>query len=246
MGASRDNFVKYPRTPHLFGSTGTADDKHLGRRESGRFIADASLVAEEKLDGTNVGIHFTAAGRMVLQCRGHEITEGMHPQYDLFKQWTSVKRPVLERLLGSRFIVYGEWLYAQHSVRYRALPHYFFEFDIYDKDAARFLDLTARLRLLEGTGLQTVPVVHRGAATLEELHALIARSAFDSAFEHPGGGRTDALMEGLYLRTEADGFVTARAKLVRPEFVEKVKQSEHWQHRAMVPNGLAAGADIWS
>jgi hypothetical protein len=246
MGASRDNFVKYPRTPHLFGSKGTADDKHLGRQESERFIADASLIVEEKLDGTNVGIHFTSTGRMVLQCRGHEITEGMHPQYDLFKQWTSVKRPMLERLLGSRFIVYGEWLYAQHSVHYRALPHYFFEFDIYDKDAARFLDLDSRLRLLDGTGLQTVPVVHRGPAPLKELRGLVATSAFDSVFEHPGNGRTDALMEGLYLRTESDGFVSARAKLVRPEFVEKVKQSEHWQHRAMAPNGLAPGADIWS
>jgi hypothetical protein len=57
-------------------------------------------VVEEKLDGTNVGIHFTTRGRMVLQCRGHEITEGMHPQYDLFKQWTSAKRPVLEPMLG--------------------------------------------------------------------------------------------------------------------------------------------------
>ena len=53
-------------------------------------------------------------------------------------------------------------------------------------------------------------------------------------------------MEGLYLRTEADGGVTGRAKLVRPEFVEKVKQSEHWQHQAMVPNLLAEGAEIWS
>ena len=39
----------------------------------------------EKLEGTNVGIHFTTRGRMVSQCPGHEITEGMHPQYDLFK-----------------------------------------------------------------------------------------------------------------------------------------------------------------
>lgn len=246
MGASRDSFVKYPRTPHLFGSAGTADDKHLGRRESERFLADASLIVEEKLDGTNVGIHFTVDGRMVLQCRGHEITEGMHPQYDLFKQWTSVKRPVLERMLGSRFILYGEWLYAQHSVHYRALPHYFFEFDLYDKEAGRFLDLATRLRLLAGTGLQTVPVVHRGRIGAEALRDLIQASAFDSAFDHPGTGRTDALMEGLYLRTEAEGFVTGRAKLVRPEFVEKIKQSEHWQHQAMRPNDLAAGVDLWS
>lgn len=246
MGASRDNFIKYPRTPHIFGSTGTADDKHLGRKDSERLAADASLIVEEKLDGTNVGIHFTTAGRMVLQCRGHEITEGMHPQYDLFKQWTSVKRPLLERMLGGRFILYGEWLYAKHSVHYRALPHYFFEFDIYDKDDGRFLDLASRLRMLEGTGLQTVPVVHRGAATHDQLQELVQHSAFDSVFENPATGRPDGLMEGLYLRTEASGFVTARAKYVRPEFVEKVKQSEHWQHRALVPNGLAPGADIWS
>jgi hypothetical protein len=80
MGSSRGDFTKYPRTPHLFGSSGTDDDKHLGPEESQDFIADRSLIIEEKLDGTNIGIHFTAAGRMVLQCRGHEITTGMHPQ----------------------------------------------------------------------------------------------------------------------------------------------------------------------
>jgi hypothetical protein len=52
-------------------------------------------------------------------------------------------------------------------------------------------------------------------------------------------------MEGLYLRTEAGGIVTGRAKFVRSEFVEKVKQSTHWQHQAMVPNLLKEGADIW-
>ena len=46
---------------------------------------------------------------------------------------TLVKRPVLEGTLGGWSIPYGEWLYAKHSVHYRKLPHYFFEFDIYDK-----------------------------------------------------------------------------------------------------------------
>jgi len=246
MGASRDDFVKYPRTPHLFGSRGTDDDKHLSATESALFIADPSLIVEEKLDGTNVGIHFTSAGRLVLQCRGHEITTGMHPQYDLFKQWTMGKRPDLEIVLEDRYILFGEWLYAKHSIQYRRLPHYFFEFDIYDKQQSAFLDLAARLSILEGTGILTVPVVHRGSATQEQLRALIATSAYDSQFENPMTGRTDDVMEGLYLRTEAGGRVTARGKLVRPEFVEKVKQSEHWQHQAMVPNLLADGVEIWS
>src|SRR5438067_3589246 len=96
MGTSRGDFIKYPRTPHLFGSQGTEDDKHLDESESTRFISDDSLIVEEKLDGTNVGIHFTGDCEMVLQCRGHFITEGMHPQYDLFKQWAAVKRSILE------------------------------------------------------------------------------------------------------------------------------------------------------
>jgi hypothetical protein len=38
MCATRDDFIKYPRTPHLIGSKGTDDDKHLGRKESDAFI----------------------------------------------------------------------------------------------------------------------------------------------------------------------------------------------------------------
>lgn len=48
-----------------------------------------------------------------------------------------------------------------------------------------------------------------------------------------------------YLRTEAKGVVSGRAKFVRPEFVEKVKQSTHWQHQTMVPNLLRDDVDIW-
>jgi hypothetical protein len=246
MGSSHGEFVKYPRTPHLFGSKGTDDDKHMDEAQSKQFIADDSLIVEEKIDGTNVGIHFTSEGEMILQCRGHLITEGMHPQYDLFKQWATVKRFVLEGQIEDRFILFGEWVYARHSIHYRQLPHYFFEFDIYDKQQEAFLSLDQRLALIDGLGIQTVPVIHTGAVGREELEGLIGVSRFDSHFENPLTKRTDNLMEGLYLRTEAAGVVSGRGKFVRPEFVEKVKQSTHWQHQAMVPNLLQEGADIWS
>jgi len=230
----------------LFGSQGTDDDKHLGEAESNRIIADPSLIVEEKIDGTNVGIHFSEDGKVVLQCRGHLITEGMHPQYDLFKQWAAVKRYVLEERLGTRFILFGEWVYARHSVFYRQLTHYFFEFDVYDKEIEAFLDLERRLELFEGAGVETVPVVHAGALHRSDLEGLVGPSRFNSLFENPLTKQTDNLMEGLYLRTEANGIVTGRAKFVRPEFVEKIKQSTHWQHQPMVPNQLAEGVDIWS
>ena len=245
MGASRGEFIKYPRTPHLFGSQGTTDDRHLGEAESNRIISDESLIVEEKIDGTNVGIHFTDDAEMVLQCRGHRITEGMHAQYDLFKQWVTVKRSTFEERLENRFILFGEWMYAHHSIFYRQLTHYFFEFDIYDKRENVFLDLSRRTELLDGTGIQTVPIVHTGVMVRNDLENLIGPSRFDSVFDNPLTNRADDLMEGLYVRTEAEGVVKERAKFVRPEFVEKINQSNHWQHQLMVPNRLAKDVDIW-
>jgi hypothetical protein len=246
MGESRGDFVKYPRTPHLFGSTGTSDDKHLGETESNEFLTNQSLIVEEKLDGTNIGIHFRDSGELVLQCRGHLITEGMHPQYDLFKQWAAGKRKELEDMLGTQYILYGEWLYAKHSIHYRALPHFFFEFDVYCKEQKCFLSLERRLEMLERTTVQTVPVVHRGAVDKETLNSLIQSSAFDSEFDNPMTHRLDDLMEGLYLRTEMGDEVTGRAKFVRPEFTERVNLSNHWQRKRMVPNQLQDSVDIWS
>jgi hypothetical protein len=245
MGTSRGDFHKYPRTPHLAGSDGTSDDKRLGAHDTQRLLNDDSLIVEEKLDGTNVGFHYSE-GKLILQCRGHEITAGMHPQYDLFKQWVAAKRPQFEGALGERYLVYGEWLYARHSIHYRQLPHYFFEFDIYDKEDRVFLDWERRMVLLEPTGIHTVPVIHRGPATIEELQSLIGPSQFDAEFHNPTTGRMDARMEGVYVRIEADGQVTGRAKFVRPEFTERVKLSTHWKSQPMVPNQLVDSADIWT
>ena len=54
MGASHGDFTKFPRMPHLFGSKGTDDDKHLGEAESERFISDQSLIVEEKISAPEV------------------------------------------------------------------------------------------------------------------------------------------------------------------------------------------------
>ena len=246
MGASYGDFVKYPRTPHLVGSTGTADDTQLSAQQSAEFLANESLVVEEKLDGTNVGIHFSDDGKLVLQCRGHLITEGMHPQYDLFKQWAATKQHVFAEFLQRRYIMFGEWLYAKHNIHYQRLPHYFLSFDIYDKHKAVFLSHERRADIIRDTAIHTVPVLHAGPATLDQLEKLIDTSQFSGQFEHSSTNRIEQLMEGLYLRIEAGGAVTGRAKFVRREFAAKVSQNTNWRHQAVVPNLLVEGADIWA
>ena len=177
-----------------------------------------------------------------------EITEGCTRSTTCSSSGRWCKRSVLEERLEDRFILFGEWLYARHSVHYRQPAALLLRVRHLRQAEARPSSIWPRgWRCSKGRASYTVPCrSSRRRWTETNFAALIGPSRFDSQFENPLTGRTDNLMEGLYLRTEADGAVTGRAKFVRAEFVEKVKQSEHWQHQAMVPNLLADGAEIWS
>src|SRR5919204_4474294 len=107
---------KYPRTLHLEGSRLQPGDEDLETvpfaELAGRFV-----VVEEKLDGANAGLSFDADGRLRLQSRGHFLTGGARERhFTLFKQWAHTHAARLRQALGSRYLLYGEWLYAQHTI----------------------------------------------------------------------------------------------------------------------------------
>lgn len=129
-----DEIRKCPRTPHLEGSRLQPGDEDLSQIRFSE-IRGKHLVVEEKCDGANSGISFGRDGELLLQSRGHYLTGGYRERhYNLMKQWAAVHKETFYRVLGKRYIMYGEWMYAKHTVFYDALPHYFLEFDIFDKE----------------------------------------------------------------------------------------------------------------
>jgi hypothetical protein len=107
---------KYPRTPHILDSASQAGDADM-RRANFEEIAGRNLVVEEKIDGANAAISFSHRGRLQLQSRGHFLTGGgRERQFDLFKSWTNGLSDRLWRVLQTRYIVYGEWVYAKHTI----------------------------------------------------------------------------------------------------------------------------------
>src|SRR5262245_32278080 len=105
-----DRIYKYPRTHHIEGSRLQEGDEDLDSVPfdslKGRFI-----VVEEKLDGANSGISFDKDGTLLLQSRGHFLDGGARErQFALFKTWGNAHKQALWELLGSRYILYGEWL----------------------------------------------------------------------------------------------------------------------------------------
>ena len=255
-------FRKYPRTPHLEGSRLQPGDEDLSQIPFTE-IRGRHLVIEEKCDGANSAVSFTAEGELRLQSRGHYLTGGYRERhFNLMKQWAGVHRDAFYEVLGSRYIMYGEWMYAKHTVFYDKLPGYFLEFDIYDREAGIYLDTPSRQKLTRQMPVVSVPVLADGCFDdREEILRFLGESQFISAdhvailqktAERLGLDpqrqcrETDSsrLMEGLYLKVEEEGEVKFRLKYVRASFLQTVDLSEtHWLERPIVPNQLCVPVD---
>lgn len=259
------DIIKYPRTLHLRGSRFQHGDHDL---EAVPFeeLLGKHLVVEEKVDGANSGISFDEDGKLLLQSRGHYLRGGPREKhFDLLKTWAAARQGELYQLLGTRYVMYGEWLYAKHTFFYDALPHYFMEFDVLDTLTDEFLSTSARDQLLAGGMYKTptVPVKVLAAGqfgSLKELQSLITRSNFITdgrahnlmlASAAAGVNYGDALshtdmselMEGLYVKWEEGGVVKGRYKFVRDTFTNAIlDQEQHWHDRPIIQNSLAEGA----
>lgn len=221
------------------------------------------LVVEEKLDGANAALSFSDNGVLRLQSRGHFLTGGPREKhFAMFKTWAQTHQAVFFERLGARYVVYGEWLYAKHTIFYDRLPHLFMEFDVLDLQREEFLSTPRRRELLAGLPIVSVPVLHDGAIRkLDALTALVTRSLYkserwrevlrESAKERGQDwelvdSQTDSSddAEGLYLKLERNGVVEGRFKWIRPSFLTAVVDSgSHWLRRPILPNQLHPDAD---
>jgi hypothetical protein len=221
---------KYIRTPHLFKSAATTvDDRVLSPVQVEAFLAHP-LTVTEKVDGANVGISFDLeTGRMLLQSRGHYLRGGDHPQFDLFKQWAWEHEQELRHVCGIG-ILYGEWMYATHAIRYTDLPDYFLVFALLE--GQRWATRPEIEMLLDGTGIYATDLVAEDVELSPE-----------EAWELASGPSAyyDGPREGVVLSVEYEDLgVVARTKLVRAGFLQPGE--EHWTKRRMQKNLLAGEA----
>jgi hypothetical protein len=257
---------KYPRTPHLEGSRLQPGDDDADQMPLAE-LAGGHAVIEEKLDGANCGISFGPGAELLLQSRGHYLTGGASErQFNLMKPWAQAHEAALLERLEDRYVMYGEWMFAKHSVWYDRLPHYFCEFDILDRRTGQFLSTRRRRELLRGAPVLSVPVLYDGPmpASVKLLRKLVRPSlaktpAWRQAFEHHVAREKQPLdlcwqqtdkadeSEGLYLKIEDDNHVLARCKFVRHGFVQTILDSgSHHSRRPILPNLLAGGVDLYA
>lgn len=226
------DFFRFPRTPHLvwLGTDEARDDKVLRAGEASELLSGPVLI-EEKVDGANVGLSLSESG-LRAQNRGAYIErEACHPQFRPLFRWLDTHRHALTDALDANLILFGEWCYAVHSVRYTKLPDWFLAFDVYDRSREEFWSALRRDELIDRIGLARVPKVTEGRFTVPDIVRMLGPSQL-----------SNGPAEGVYVRRDESDRLVGRAKVVRPEFVQQI--DAHWSARSMETNALLSGA-IW-
>ncbi|MHB1282316.1 MAG: RNA ligase family protein [Metallibacterium scheffleri] len=227
-------FFRFPHTPHLawLGEGAPRDDKVLAPEEARALLA-GKVVVEEKLDGANLGLSRAPDGSLRAQNRGQYLSTPHMGQFARLPAWLAQHEAGLRAVLTPDLILFGEWCAARHSLDYAALPDWFLLFDVYDRTAGKFWSSARRNVLAAQAGLVTVPLVWRGHATLDQVKHLVNGT--------PSRYRNGPL-EGVVIRSESADWCEVRAKLVRAQFAQTIE--DHWRHRAVQWNRVAADAPI--
>lgn len=202
---------KFPRIPHLpWSPGGTSEDKRLVCADG---LINRTIVISEKLDGSNVC--FT---RRSVFARSHT-GPPKHRSFDLLKRLHAG----LAHSLPPDVSVFGEWLYAVHSIEYSALPSYLYLFSVRDDPKKRWWSWGDVGQLAQELGVLRVPELWVGQVSSETmLQETVMCCAREPSCYGP-------FREGVVIRWAdgfADGdFTSAVAKWVR---VGHVQSEDHW------------------
>lgn len=202
-------FRKYEKTFHVFPVT---KKYNLDATTFQRLLA-GEVVVEEKMDGSNTGIIRHHKG-FVLQNRNSLVGPSVHEQFDFFHNWANVQNYNKIMAVPENTLIYGELLYAVHTIYYDRLPDYFLVFDV--RQNGSWLNYVDRAVFCATYGFSMVPLIATGSFTAEQLKKLVpAKSAYGD------------MSEGIVVKRYAKhGYF--RGKIVKPEFIKTLEESDHW------------------
>ena len=222
------DFIKFPHTPHLawLSPNSVREDRVLTNSEVAEFLR-GEVIIEEKVDGANIGISVSPDHTLSVQNRGAFLERPSPLQFQPLWGWLGTRSNQIIAELGQDLILFGEWCFAVHSIRYDRLPDWFIAFDIYDRAACAYFAADRRNELLRKLKLHPVPRIAKGHFSLAQITKFLEDSS--SAF---GSSK----IEGLYLRREAQGRLEKRVKIVRSEFTQAI--TSHWSSRPISRNAI--------
>lgn len=216
-------FLKWPKTYRVLVSQINIKGKHYLSDKEVKALLGGKVSLTEKLDGANTAI-IRLKDEFRLQKRGSLVGTSEHSQFNYLKAWSYTNYNSLMEI-SKNTILYGELMWAKHTVFYNALPDYFIAFAWGNRKTGELYHRDDMVELCEKIGIEYAPEVARGVFNKEELFDLIPK--ISNFGDDPAEG---LVIENLKNRT--------RGKLVREEFQKSMDQSGHWIHKRVTSNKL--------
>jgi atypical dual specificity phosphatase len=217
--------IKFCRTRHLLNlGAATRDDLIMDIREQKDFF-NKEIYIEEKIDGANIGFSIKD-GKIVAQNRSHYVNSATQTQFKELDKWIMNHSAELYDILeNGKYILFGEWLYAKHSIQYNKLPDYFIAFDLYEIACKKFVARPILEEKLKDTTINQIRLIAKTTITnINDIKQFIGDSIY-----------YDGFAEGLYVRLCDSKHVLQRGKVVRPNFLTS---ETHWSKQIMIKNEL--------
>lgn len=221
--------IKYPTTPYLpfspqWRSPEAAKDDEAFLENVDCFLG-APLVITVKMDGSNIQMtnrHLAARNGTVANHKSFDYLKALHAQkYSMF--------------IPDALQVFGEWLYAKHSIHYTgtlSLRSYLQIFGIYNMETRMWMGWDDVEDMANILGVPTVPVLRKNG--IYEKKWQLIQDVSDIAT-----GVIDEGHEGVVIRIEYPfhfgQFGSHIAKYVRPNHVQTDK---HWSEGPIKKNIL--------
>ena len=225
---------EFPKTQHLpIEPNAQRDDLVVSEQELDFLLGCSDVDITEKIDGSNCA--FTVIdGYPVIRNRNHILNKAYTgnnktpAKMQFAPIWTWYYNNIdkfteLKKILGFTPGVYGEWMFARHTVLYDKLPNQFIAFDIYNYHVDEYISpKIARSALIEA-GFSVVPLIAQDIKLTRDILKQLRDG--DSAF-------SSEKREGMYIKVSNGEYITHRYKMVRSDF----KTDEKWNKKPLVKN----------
>lgn len=217
-------------------------------------LIDKFVVIEEKIDGTNIGISFDNDANITIEPKHkiHNIKEFAH-----LHMWANENINKLWDLISDRYILFGTYAYAKHTIFYNNLCGYFLECDIYDRKTEKWLSTYKRQELISlhgGNIICSAPILKIGRIHFgDTLKQYIIPSFYKTEkwkqdlefycnkfhYDFPQiiQETDDSLLSaGLYIKHEDKDTIIGKYKYIRSQFAETMLNSK--PNKIIIPNIL--------
>ena len=209
---------EYPRIPHLHKSISNMTHDDIQLETPIEFPLEAYV--QEKVDGANLGVSWISSAiirnRNNILKKGY-IEKGTPSKLQFRPSWNwahdhNKDIQWLSKELMSTVTVYGEWMYAQHSIGYDNLPDWFLAYDIWVAEERKFLAINLFEDLISQTKIKYIKPKLIKFNSVDEI---IRMSELKSDFRN-------GVREGIVIKQCDEKWVTGSFKIVNNLFQRRI------------------------